>query len=347
MLGQCPARSQRCTVSQRACGKPAVHHSCRNVLAGAWRHSDLKHVVDSREFSRECLDLVFNVAEQMENVTPGSPESKQLEGYCMATLFYEPSTRTRLSFEAAMGKLGGVILSTESAGEFSSAAKGETLEDTVRTVEGYADCLVLRHFSAGSAAAAAAVAQRPIISAGDGPGQHPTQALLDVYTIRRELGRLDNFKIAMIGDLLNGRTVHSLAYLLSKFDGVEMIFVSPDILRMKPSLKDYLTEIGVKWREEDTLESVAGEVDVLYQTRIQKERFLDQPEQYDECKGQLVIDEEMCSKMQQHAVIMHPLPRVDEITVGVDRDPRAAYFRQARNGLYVRMALLRLCLLGK
>lgn len=185
--------------------KPAFQQTCRRVPSRAWRNKELKHVVDSREFSRECLDLVFTVAEQMEKVRPGSPDSKQLEGYCMATLFYEPSTRTRLSFEAAMGKLGGVILSTESAGEFSSAAKGETLEgnapflhnrlthpyatsthvclkhvvgplaDTVRTVEGYADCLVLRHFSAGSAAAAAAVAQRPIISAGDGPGQHPTQ----------------------------------------------------------------------------------------------------------------------------------------------------------------------------
>eukprot|EP00892_Ulva_mutabilis_P003190 jgi/Ulvmu1/12872/UM098_0059.1 len=326
----------------------AVHRrGCRQVFARAWRDSELRHVVDSRDFSKECLDLVFDVAQQMETVVPGSPESKQLEGYCMATLFYEPSTRTRLSFEAAMGKLGGVILSTESAGEFSSAAKGETLEDTVRTVEGYADCLILRHFSAGSAAAAASVANRPIISAGDGPGQHPTQALLDVYTIRQELGRLENFKIAMIGDLLNGRTVHSLAYLLSKFDNVEMVFVSPEILRMKPSLKEHLSQVGVKWREEGTLEAVASEVDVLYQTRIQKERFLDQPEKYDECKGKLIIDEAMCRSLQEHAVIMHPLPRVDEITVGVDSDPRAAYFRQAKNGLYVRMALLRLCLLGK
>lgn len=292
------------------------------------------------------MNMVFDVAQEMEKVRPGSPESKQLEGYVMATLFYEPSTRTRLSFEAAMGKLGGVILSTESAGEFSSAAKGETLEDTVRTVEGYADCLVLRHFTAGSAKLATTVANKPIISAGDGPGQHPTQALLDVYTIRRELGRLENFKIAMIGDLANGRTVHSLAYLLSKFEGVEMVFVAPDIIPMKPDIKEYLTEKGVKWTEVDDLHAVAREVDVLYQTRIQKERFLDRPEDYLKVKGQFVIDREILGLLKPDSVIMHPLPRVDEITTDVDADPRAAYFRQAGNGLFIRMALLRLCILG-
>ncbi|KAL6763929.1 aspartate carbamoyltransferase [Haematococcus lacustris] len=264
----------------------------------------------------------------------------------MSTLFYEPSTRTRLSFESAMTKLGGTVISTESAGEYSSAAKGETLEDTIRTVEGYADCIVLRHFQEGSARRAAGVAKIPILNAGDGPGQHPSQALLDVYTIQREVGRLDNIRIGMVGDLLNGRTVRSLAMVLSMYPGLQVYFVAPPVVAMKEDIKTFLTQRGVAWKEVEDLAEVAAEVDVLYQTRIQKERFTNMQE-YAQARGKYIIDAELMKKMKKHAVIMHPLPRVDEISTEVDDDPRAAYFRQARNGLFVRMALVKLAILGQ
>jgi aspartate carbamoyltransferase catalytic subunit len=204
--------------------------------------------------------------------------------------------------------------------------------------------IVLRHFQAGSAKKAAAAASVPILNAGDGPGQHPTQALLDVYTIQREIGRLDNFTIGMVGDLANGRTVRSLAYVLSMFKGVKMYFVAPDVVRMKDDIKGFLTSVGVEWEEVDDLKAVVSEVDVLYQTRIQKERFQDRPEDYERAKGKYIIDRQVMDLLPKHGVVMHPLPRVDEISPEVDPDPRSAYFRQARNGLYVRMALLKLCL---
>ncbi|KAG2486892.1 hypothetical protein HYH03_014486 [Edaphochlamys debaryana] len=282
----------------------------------------------------------------MEKVRPGTPDSKALEGYIMSTLFYEPSTRTRLSFESAMSRLGGTVLSTESAGEYSSAAKGETLEDTVRTVEGYADCIVIRHFQEGAASRAAAVASVPILNAGDGPGQHPTQALLDLYTIQREIGRLDDIKVGCIGDLANGRTVRSLCMCLSMYKNVQFYFVAPDVVRMRDDIKEYLSARGVKWTEVKDLREVAADVDVLYQTRIQRERFTNMDE-YAAARGKYIIDTDIMKALQKHAVVMHPLPRVDEITTDVDADPRAAYFRQARNGLFVRMALLKLCLADK
>ncbi|KAK9828461.1 hypothetical protein WJX72_000131 [[Myrmecia] bisecta] len=283
----------------------------------------------------------------MEAIKPRSPESQVLSGYIMSTLFYEPSTRTRLSFESAMTRLGGTVLSTESAGEFSSAAKGESLEDTIRTIEGYADCIVLRHFQAGAAKKAAAAASVPILNAGDGPGQHPTQALLDMYTIQREVGRLDNIRIGLVGDLANGRTVRSLAFLLSMYDNVKMYFVSPDIVRMKDDIKGFLTSKNVDWEEVDDLSQVTADVDVLYQTRIQKERFADRPDDYEKARGKYIIDNQTLKLLRKDAVIMHPLPRVDEIKPEVDSDPRAAYFRQAKNGLYIRMALLKLSLLDR
>lgn len=281
----------------------------------------------------------------MELLDPSDPATRPLGGKVCATIFYEPSTRTRLSFESAIAKLGGSILSTESAGEYSSAAKGETLEDTIRTVENYADCIIIRHFQEGAARRAATVSSVPIINAGDGPGQHPTQALLDVYTIRKEIGRLDNVKIGMIGDLANGRTVHSLAYLLAMYDNIKIYFVAPDVVRMKPEIKEYLTKKNVPWEEVDDLKKVASDVDVLYQTRIQKERFSNM-EEYVACKGKFIIDKDIMDCLKKEAVVMHPLPRVDEITTDVDQDLRAAYFRQARNGLYVRMALLKMAVLG-
>ncbi len=262
----------------------------------------------------------------------------------MASLFYEPSTRTRLSFEAAMLRLGGEALGTESAGEFSSVAKGETLEDTVKIVSAYCDVIVLRHFDVGASKRAALVSPVPVINAGDGPGQHPTQALLDLYTINKELGRVDGLRIAMVGDLANGRTVRSLSYLLSKYDGVELVFVAPPAVAMGRDIKTHLQERGVAYTETEDLESVLPEVDVVYQTRIQKERFGNRLAEYRRVSGIYVMDARTMALMRPDAILMHPLPRVGEISPEVDRDPRAAYFRQAQNGLYIRMALLSMLL---
>lgn len=321
--------------------------SARGEGCGATKYasklSDLTSCVEAEQFDRAMMEELFDVADEMSRVKPGSPESLMLQGYLMSTLFYEPSTRTRLSFEAAMGRLGGGIVSTESAGEYSSAAKGETLEDTMRTVEGYADIIVLRHFTAGSAKRAAAAIGKPLINAGDGPGQHPTQALLDVYTIRKEIGRLDDVKIALVGDLANGRTVRSLATSLTQFNNVKFYFVAPDVVKMKDDIKDMLTAKGIEWEEATDLMAVAADVDVLYQTRIQKERFAN-PADYEAARGKYIIDREVMAALPKTSVVMHPLPRVDEITVDVDDDPRAGYFRQAQNGLFIRMALLKVLL---
>jgi len=230
-------------------------------------------------------------------------------------------------------------MGTDNAREFSSAAKGETLEDTIRIVNGYADVIVLRHDEEGAARRAAAVSQAPVINAGDGRGQHPTQALLDIYTIRAELGRVDGVEIAMVGDLANGRTVRSLTYLLSKYRDVRIWFVAPGPVAMRQDIKDHLDEHGIEWSETEDLDSILGKVDVVYQTRIQKERFAD-PAEYLAVKGVYRITPETMEKLGPQAIVMHPLPRVDEIDPAVDEDPRAAYFRQARNGLYIRMALL-------
>jgi len=262
----------------------------------------------------------------------------------MATLFYEPSTRTRFSFETAMYRLGGSVISTENAAEFSSVAKSETLEDTVRILNGYADVLVLRHHEVGSAKRAASVSRIPVINAGDGAGQHPTQALLDLYTIHKEIGSIDGLRIAMVGDLAQGRTVRSLTYLLSKFQNIRIYFVAPPLLKMKEDILDHLRERQVWYAEETDLDKVLSEVDVVYQTRIQKERFGDRIADYEQCRGVYVISSESLRLMKATAIVMHPLPRLDEIAMEVDRDPRAAYFRQAQNGLYVRMALLSLVL---
>ncbi|KAL7217903.1 hypothetical protein ACSBR2_011184 [Camellia fascicularis] len=306
----------------------------------------LDDVVEAQQFDRDILSAIFEVAREMEKIEKNSPKSQILKGFLMATLFYEPSTRTRLSFESAMKRLGGEVLTTENAREFSSAAKGETLEDTIRTIEGYSDIIVMRHFESGAARRAAVTASIPVINAGDGPGQHPTQALLDVYTIEREIGKLDGIKVGLVGDLANGRTVRSLAYLLSKYQDVKIYFVSPEVVKMKDDIKDYLTLKGLDWEESDDLMEVASKCDVVYQTRIQRERFGERIDLYQEAQGKYIVDRAVLHAMQEHAVIMHPLPRLDEITVDVDVDKRAAYFRQAKNGLYIRMALLKLLLVG-
>ena len=307
--------------------------------------SSLRHIVEAQQFDRASLVRIFSVAREMEQVVRHYG-SNILNRRVMATLFYEPSTRTRLSFESAMRRLGGEVITTESAQEFSSAAKGETLEDTIRIVGGYADVIVLRHFESDASRRAAAISPVPVISAGDGPGQHPTQALLDVYTIEREIGRLDGISIALVGDLANGRTARSLCYLLAKFESPRIYFVAPEVVRMRGDIKDYLDRHGIQWEESADLAAVAGQVDVIYQTRIQRERFGDRVQEYQQARGRYIVDRSILDRMSGEAIVMHPLPRVDEIAPEVDQDPRAAYFRQAHNGLYVRMALLRMILAG-
>jgi aspartate carbamoyltransferase catalytic subunit len=238
-----------------------------------------------------------------------------------------------------MLRLGGRTIGTDNAREFSSVAKGETLEDTIRIVAGYADVIVLRHHEEGAARRAAVVSDVPVINGGDGKGQHPTQSLLDLYTIRDELGRVDGVRVAMVGDLFNGRTARSLAYLLTRYRDVEIWFVAPAQVAMRRDIKDQLDEHGVRWHETDDLDAVLPRVDVVYQTRIQKERFTDEAA-YQAVKGVYVIDRDAMRRLGPSAIVMHPLPRLDEIAHDVDDDPRAAYFRQARNGVQVRMALL-------
>lgn len=270
-----------------------------------------------------------------------------LKGKVLTTLFYEPSTRTRLSFEAAMLKMDGKVMGTENAKEFSSVAKGESLEDSIRVIAGYSDAIVMRHGEMGSAKKAAQVSPVPIINGGDGKGQHPTQALLDVYTIYLEFGKLDNLKIAMVGDLASGRTARSLCYLLGKFSGIEITFVSPKNLKMGDDIKEYLQNNNVQFQEKDNLEEVLPDVDVVYMTRIQKERI--SLEDYEKAKGKFVIDSSNITLLRESSRIMHPLPHIEEINLPIEienTDKRVAYFRQAENGLYIRMALLEEMILG-
>lgn len=306
-----------------------------------------KHIIDIRQFKKpEDLDYILDLAEKMEEMEKSGRNDKNLllkkdiRKKILAVLFYEPSTRTRLSFESAMHKIGGEVLGTENAKEFSSVTKGESLQDTVKIIGSYADAIVLRHPEEGSAKIAADNSPVPVINAGDGQGQHPTQTLLDIYTIKKELGKIDNLKIAMVGDLLFGRTIHSLAYLLAHRKNVEMFFVSPEMLRLPMDIANYLRRKGIVLNETTNLDEVLDDVDVLYVTRIQKERFRSS-EDYDKVKNSFVINSNTLSKMKKNSIIMHPLPRVNEISPEVDSDHRAAYFRQAENGVYVRMALLK------
>jgi aspartate carbamoyltransferase catalytic subunit len=305
----------------------------------------LSHVVAAQQFDRERLGELFRVSAEMEALRARGG-GQVLPGRIMATLFYEPSTRTRLSFEAAMLRLGGQVIGTENARDFSSAIKGETLEDTVRIVAGYSDCIVLRHSEEGAAARAAEVSPVPVINAGDGPGQHPTQALLDLYTIQSEIGRLDDLHVVMVGDLSHGRTVHSLAYLLALYRGLRVTLVAPERIRMSPGVITHLLKHGAEVHETEDLIGAVADADIVYQTRIQLERFSEPWDESEDQRRNFRISEEVMSHLPQTAIVMHPLPRVGEIDPAVDRDPRAAYFRQARNGVAVRMALLQMLLQG-
>ncbi len=302
----------------------------------------LNHVLSTRQFSDPLiLQRLFELSLEMEKNIQNEKLFPVLNGKVMAAVFYEPSTRTRFSFESAMNRLGGRVISTESAGHFSSATKGETLEDTVRVIGGYSDVIVMRHSEEGAAARAASVSTVPIINAGDGAGEHPTQALLDAYTVWREKGRLHDLTILIMGDLLYGRTVHSLVRLLIPQKNIKLILVSPPSLQIPQTYRDELTQKNVSFEERETLPQSLNEVDVLYMTRVQKERFAS-VEEYARVKDSCTINTHTMELLPLDAIVMHPLPRVNEIPAEIDQDPRAAYFRQAANGLYVRMALLEL-----
>jgi aspartate carbamoyltransferase len=300
-----------------------------------------KDILHGNQFFKKDIEAIIKVASNFEKGLKKKDSLTLLKGKILATLFYEPSTRTRLSFEAAMQRLGGGVISMGSV-ESSSVAKGETLTDTVRTVSQYADVIVIRHPRTGSAREAADAVPIPIINAGDGTGQHPTQALLDIYTIKKELGSLKNLTICMVGDLKYGRTVHALVELLSLYE-TRLYFVSPLTLRIPEEITSNLKQKGIEIEETENMMKAASASDLIYMTRIQKERFTDLSE-YEKLKGSYIINEEFLKKLKKKITILHPLPRVDEISTDVDAYPGAAYFRQMRNGVFVRMALLSMVL---
>ena len=296
------------------------------------------------QFNRDNMTSIFRKSHEMRELIERQGSSDLLVGKILTCLFYEPSTRTSASFIAAMERLGGSVIPITQGVQFSSVSKGETLADTIRTLEQYSDVIVLRHPDIGSAKVAADYSNVPVINAGDGAGEHPTQALLDLFTIQEELGAIDGLKIAMVGDLRYGRTVHSLTKLLTQYD-VSLRFVSPEILRLPLVIMNEVKDAGLNVRETDDVADVIENADVLYVTRVQKERFTDMA-QYEEVKGHYEITTELMERAKAKMVVMHPLPRVGEIHYNVDSDPRAAYFRQVKNGMYVRMALLA-AVLGK
>jgi len=300
----------------------------------------LRHVIRAEQLvDPVLLDELFASASELERKDKSGRLEHPLRGRILATMFYEPSTRTRFSFEAAMQKLGGGVLTAENALDNSSASKGETIADTVRVVSGYADAIVLRHPQVGAAETAAEASPVPIINAGDGAGEHPTQALIDVYTIRKELGRLEDLNIALVGDLKNGRTIHSLLPFLQHAPGVSLTLISPPQLRLPGKYVRMLQEADTRFAETTRLARVQP-ADVVYVTRVQRERFASEAE-YDAVKDSYRIDLHVADSLKARSIILHALPRTTEISPEVDQDARAAYFRQARNGLYVRMALLK------
>jgi aspartate carbamoyltransferase len=302
-----------------------------------------KDILSVNQFARDDLEYIFGVAHEMREMVARVGSFDLLKGKILANLFYEPSTRTSSSFTSAMERLGGSVIPINEV-QYSSVAKGESLPDTIRTLECYSDVIVLRHPEVGSAALAAEYALKPVINAGDGIGEHPTQALLDMFTILEELGQVDKLTVTLLGDLKYGRTVHSLARLLSLYDA-RLNYVSPNILRMPSEIIAELDAKGIPQAEYNNLEKALPESDVLYVTRVQKERF-DDLDEYESVRGAFVITTETLTMAKERMIVMHPLPRVGEISMEVDNDPRAAYFRQMECGLYVRMALLAM-VLGK
>lgn len=296
------------------------------------------HLTSTKQLTRADTEEILRVAAEMETVKEHG-KSDLLKGKVLASLFYEPSTRTRLSFETAMLRLGGDVVTAEGI-QFSSLYKGETIEDTMEMVGQYADIIAMRHPDQGSADIAASASKVPFINAGDGPGQHPTQALLDLYTIQKERKGIDNLTIAMVGDLRYGRTVHSLSYLLGLYKNLSLILISPQELTMPEKVMSFLKEKNIPYKEYDDI-AAGTDADILYMTRVQQERFADKSE-YERLKLKYVLTADHVKG--KNVTVMHPLPRVGEIATDVDVLPNAAYFRQAGNGVVVRMALLAMLL---
>jgi aspartate carbamoyltransferase catalytic subunit len=294
-------------------------------------------ILNGYQFTTQQLHTIMNTATQYEKRVKQGEVIRDLEGMVVASLFFEPSTRTRLSFESAINRTGATCISMADA-KASSQAKGETLQDTISTIDGYVDVIVMRHPEKGSANIAADIAVHPVINGGDGAGQHPTQALLDIYTMRKEKGHIGGQTITFLGDLKYGRTVHSLGYMMQQLEN-KMIFCSPEALKMPAEITDELRARGADITETTDVCSALAESDFVYVTRVQRERFPDQ-ESYDRCKGSYIVDRDMISRSKKGITILHPLPRVDEISTDVDTYEGAAYFRQAHNGMYLRMALL-------
>ena len=292
-----------------------------------------KSLVSISDYSKENYLRILNLAEEFEL----NPRQEILKGYVVATLFFEPSTRTRLSFESAVNRLGGKILGFADANS-SSATKGETLRDTIKMVCNYADLIVMRHPLEGSARFASEVSSVPVINAGDGANQHPTQTLLDMYSIRKTQGKLENLNIFMVGDLKYGRTVHSLLMAMSQFNAT-FYFISPDELKMPEEYKHYLKNLGLKYYEFKDFTDIISEADIIYMTRVQKERFSD-PIEYERTKNAYILRNHMLRDSKPNVRILHPLPRVNEIHLDVDSSEKAYYFTQALNGVFVRQAII-------
>jgi len=302
----------------------------------------IKNIISIKDMNRTDIDSIHAKAEEMEKVYYSGSEI--LKGKILGVLFFEPSTRTRLSFESAMIRLGGSVLgfATDAA---TSIKKGETLADTIRTVSNYCDAIAIRHPSDGAAKVAAEFSTVPIINAGSGSEEHPTQALLDLYTIRKEIGKIDGLTIMLAGDLKYGRTIHSLIHALSNYD-VKLILASPDELSLNKQTIKEIKNKGIKIITTNKIKSYISDVDVIYMTRIQKERFLD-PSEYNKLKGKFILTSEMLTNAKENMIIMHPLPRVDEITPDVDNTKHARYFKQVYYGVVTRMAILDYVLKGE
>lgn len=296
----------------------------------------MRHLMSPLDFTTSELDKLFDLANDIEH-NPAK-YAHACDGKIMATCFYEPSTRTRLSFESAMTRLGGSVIGFSDANS-SSAAKGESVSDTIRVISCYADICAMRHFKEGAPMVASEKAEIPVINAGDGGHQHPTQTLTDLLTIRSLKGRLNNFTIGLCGDLKFGRTVHSLINALVRYDNIKFIFISPEELKVPDYITEMLKEKNIPYEEVIRLETVMPELDMLYMTRVQKERFFNE-EDYMRLKDFYILDPAKMELAKDDMLVLHPLPRVNEISVEVDNDPRAAYFKQARYGVYVRMALI-------
>ncbi len=297
----------------------------------------MRHLIDPTDLTVEETGRIISLAEDI--IAHREKYSEVCKGRKLATLFYEPSTRTRLSFTSAMLELGGTVIGFSDAAS-SSVSKGETVADTVRVIRCFADIIAMRHFKEGAPLVASQYAGVPVINAGDGSHSHPTQTLTDLLTIKREKGRLDHLTIGFCGDLKFGRTVHSLIKALSRYEGIRVILIAPEELRLPEyMLEEMRATTGLEFREVTTMEEVMPELDILYMTRVQKERFLDE-EEFDRVKDSFVLNLEKMQSAKKDMIVLHPLPRVNEIARAVDNDPRAAYFRQVENGKFVRMALI-------